>query len=74
MLAKRLCSINSKTTGVIPDYVSPNGAELSSLNDFIKKSKNLLVITGAGVSTESGIRGLFLLHLHACYLYFSTLF
>lgn len=56
MLAKRLFSSHPNSLGVIPDYISANDTKISSLNEFIKKSKNLLVITGAGVSTESGIR------------------
>lgn len=58
MLAKRLFSSHPNSLGVIPDYISANDTKISSLNEFIKKSKNLLVITGAGVSTESGIRGI----------------
>ena len=59
MLAKRLCSINNKSVGFIPEYFSPNESEISALKRFIKNSKDLLVVTGAGVSTESGIRGLY---------------
>eukprot|EP00897_Mesotaenium_endlicherianum_P000708 jgi/Mesen1/10638/ME000894S10212 len=38
-----------------PDAAPPSDAQMSQLHDFIANSKRLVVLTGAGISTESGI-------------------
>jgi NAD-dependent deacetylase sirtuin 4 len=39
----------------VPAYKSLCEKDLSLVTDFVRNSKRLFVITGAGVSTESGI-------------------
>ena len=40
----------------VPKYDELHKEDLNQLNDFIDSSKRLFVLTGAGLSTESGIR------------------
>jgi hypothetical protein len=39
----------------VPTYHEPCKADIEQLDDFISHSQRLFVITGAGISTESGI-------------------
>lgn len=39
----------------VPVYKSICEADLNKINDFIKNTKNLFIVSGAGLSTESGI-------------------
>lgn len=41
--------------GFVPNYKPPEPEELTKLLSFIQNSGRLCVLTGAGVSTESGI-------------------
>ncbi len=43
------------TPNVVAEHRPPNDLEIKSLENFIKVSKNLVCITGAGVSTSSGL-------------------
>lgn len=53
-IAKRVAS---KILDTVPSCLSPSLMEIFKLRDFIDRSRRLVVVTGAGVSTESGIRG-----------------
>lgn len=52
-IAKRVAS---KVFDTVPSCLSPSLMEIFKLRDFIDRSRRLVVVTGAGVSTESGIR------------------
>ncbi|CAF4467015.1 unnamed protein product, partial [Adineta steineri] len=39
----------------IPQYREPSSDEINKLQEFISQSKRLFIISGAGISTESGI-------------------
>ena len=39
----------------VPKFQSISDGDLNLINKFVKDAKNLFVITGAGLSTESGI-------------------
>jgi NAD-dependent deacetylase sirtuin 4 len=39
----------------VPVYKAVSDADLSKINSFVKNAKKLFVLTGAGLSTESGI-------------------
>ncbi|CAI5530139.1 unnamed protein product [Closterium sp. Naga37s-1] len=43
------------STSIIPDAPPITDGQLEQLHDFVADSRRLLVLTGAGVSTESGI-------------------
>ncbi|CAF1077978.1 unnamed protein product [Brachionus calyciflorus] len=49
-LTKNLSSLN-----FVPEYCEPSKNDIENFQLFVKKSKNLFVLTGAGISTESGI-------------------
>lgn len=42
-------------TKFVPKHNKPSNEEILKISDFLNKSKRLLVISGAGLSTESGI-------------------
>ncbi|KAK6184272.1 hypothetical protein SNE40_006773 [Patella caerulea] len=48
-------SNQTQPVSFVPNSVPPSENELAELQDLIRKSKRLLVLTGAGLSTESGI-------------------
>ncbi|ESN97011.1 hypothetical protein HELRODRAFT_114375 [Helobdella robusta] len=54
-IARRFSTCLNKLCDTVPRSCPPNERELLLVNDFVSESKKLLVITGAGVSTESGI-------------------
>lgn len=39
----------------VPPYEKPLKNDINKLQEFISNSKRLFIITGAGISTESGI-------------------
>jgi NAD-dependent deacetylase sirtuin 4 len=39
----------------VPPHVKPLANDINKLQEFISNSKRLFIITGAGISTESGI-------------------
>jgi NAD-dependent deacetylase sirtuin 4 len=39
----------------VPPYQKPLSDDINKLQEFISRSKRLFIITGAGISTESGI-------------------
>ncbi|XP_047032646.1 NAD-dependent protein deacylase Sirt4-like [Helicoverpa zea] len=39
----------------VPKHKPPNHEDFEVLKDFLSKYKNILIVTGAGISTESGI-------------------
>lgn len=39
----------------VPQYREPSNEEIDKLQEFINQTKNLFILTGAGISTESGI-------------------
>jgi NAD-dependent deacetylase sirtuin 4 len=39
----------------VPDAPPPSATQVAALSDFIAHARKLLVITGAGISTESGV-------------------
>jgi NAD-dependent deacetylase sirtuin 4 len=41
--------------GVVPEAPPPSDADVAALSGFISSSRRLLVLTGAGISTESGV-------------------
>ena len=43
----------------VPHSIHASESDIEALNEFIDKAKSLVVLTGAGISTESGIPGLF---------------
>ena len=51
----RSCSINSEQF-VPRNNTRPDNDVLSQVGDFVDRSRRLFVLTGAGISTESGIR------------------
>lgn len=55
-LLKRGCSSSCTKLRFVPKCNSFNDKEATLLNDFINSSSRLFVLTGAGLSTESGIR------------------
>ncbi|XP_041349727.1 NAD-dependent protein lipoamidase sirtuin-4, mitochondrial-like [Gigantopelta aegis] len=55
MRSKSTFSIKSKPKCFVPKSEPPDEVNIYRLQHFIDKSKHLFVITGAGLSTESGI-------------------
>lgn len=55
----RFFSTQSLLTAVsdtfVPQYSDPDPEDVAKFNEFLSKSHRLLVLTGAGISTESGI-------------------
>lgn len=47
--------INVKNLAFVPKHCSVSSLDVDNLFNFIEKSKRILVLTGAGISTESGI-------------------
>ncbi|XP_024398720.1 NAD-dependent protein deacylase SRT2 isoform X3 [Physcomitrium patens] len=47
--------ISSSLNSIVPDSPPPSQSDLQRLYDFVNDSKRLVVITGAGTSTECGI-------------------
>jgi len=43
------------TENYVPPYQKPLRDDINKLQEFISRSKRLFIITGAGISTESGI-------------------
>ena len=41
----------------VPKHKPPNDADFEVLKDFLSKYKKILILTGAGISTESGNYG-----------------
>lgn len=39
----------------VPKHKPPNNEDINILKDFITQHKKILILTGAGISTESGI-------------------
>lgn len=57
-LIKHLCRysvLRTAHSSHVPQHSPANETDVQKFKDFIEKSKKLLVITGAGVSTESGL-------------------
>lgn len=47
---------SSSSNGIyVPPYREPIRSEIEQLEEFLYRSKRLFVLTGAGISTESGI-------------------
>lgn len=38
----------------VPKHKPPNDADFEVLKEFLSKHRNILILTGAGISTESG--------------------
>lgn len=38
----------------VPKHKAPNHEDFEVLRDFLSRYKNILILTGAGISTESG--------------------
>lgn len=53
---KRLSSICANDCKYVPLSKQPKSGVIERFSDFVNNSKNLFAITGAGISTESGIR------------------
>lgn len=49
---KRFFSV--KTNMFVPKHTPVQSGDISALNQFVDETNKLLVITGAGISTESG--------------------
>lgn len=47
-------NISLVSSKFVPKSLPPNEQDLSELSNFIKNTKNLFVLSGAGLSTESG--------------------
>ena len=39
----------------VPPHEKPSANDIAKLQEFLSRSKRLFIITGAGISTESGI-------------------
>jgi NAD-dependent deacetylase sirtuin 4 len=52
---KRILSSLSQTSRYIPKHNSVSELDVVKLSEFITSNKKILVLTGAGISTESGI-------------------
>jgi len=46
---------DARAGGVVPEAPPPSDADVAALSRFIDSSRKLLVLTGAGISTESGL-------------------
>lgn len=42
-------------TSFVPKYKPPNDQDILKLHEFLSSHEKIVVITGAGISTESGI-------------------
>ena len=51
----RLLSRTSSSLAFVPKHRTAQEEDISKLQQFLDKSEKLVVITGAGISTESGI-------------------
>ncbi|RNA24816.1 NAD-dependent deacetylase sirtuin [Brachionus plicatilis] len=52
---RQRCDRKLSSLCFVPEYREPCEEDIENLQNFIKKSKKLFVLTGAGISTESGI-------------------
>ena len=52
-----LCNLHRKCTNLafVPKHKTVEEEDIQRVQDFVTEARNLLVITGAGISTESGI-------------------
>ena len=52
-----LCAFDRKCTNLafVPKHKTVEEEDIQRVQDFVSEAQNLLVITGAGISTESGI-------------------
>lgn len=55
LLQKLASEINMKNLAFVPKHSSVCSSDVDNLLDFLNKSKKLLTVSGAGISTESGI-------------------
>lgn len=55
VLALNVCRCISSQTVFIPKHTPARESDIGKLKSFIKSSERLFVMTGAGISTESGI-------------------
>lgn len=51
----RRCIIKSDFSSFVPEYSSPTETDILNVKAFCNYSQHMLVLTGAGISTESGI-------------------
>ncbi|CAH2051921.1 unnamed protein product, partial [Iphiclides podalirius] len=47
--------MSTRHTAFVPAYKPPNDKDFDTIRYFIKRHQNILILTGAGISTESGI-------------------
>lgn len=52
---KEILSSNFRNKNMVPSSDPPSSADISLLSQFFDKSSKLVVLTGAGISTECGI-------------------
>ena len=45
----------ASTEKYVPPHQQPNPEDIQKLQEFLSRSKRLFLLTGAGISTESGI-------------------
>ena len=48
-------SLAANNSNYVPPYNEPIRSDIEKLEEFLKCSQRLFVLTGAGISTESGI-------------------
>lgn len=48
-------NVSSSTETYVPPHREPFKADVEQLQEFLSRSERLFVLTGAGISTESGI-------------------
>ena len=46
---------NSTSSQFVPKYNPLNDDDLEKIREFVARTRNLFVLTGAGISTESGL-------------------
>lgn len=49
-----LCSFRLSSSQFVPEHDPVSGKDIEKLQNFLSDKPNILVLTGAGISTESG--------------------